>query len=463
MHDETLPNGSQPPKPKKKNRGNRTLTIIFYTLYCILIVSFLAGLHFVNTRLEEALTQFEESHITVQSDSAFQELFADPDWAALYEMAGIEDTTFEGVNAYVSYMEATVGSNALTYEEISSSDVGHDYLVLHNGQAIGSFRMTDQRKKGAQWPSWQLESLSLEFSRDITLQIRKLDDHTVTVNGVPLDDSHTIQIDTLLSEEYTLPGTTGISTHLQQVSGLLVTPEIGILDEAGNPCNLVIDPETGIYEEQLPAPAALTPEQEHIALETAKAWGAYKLQGASEDDLSLYFDPRENAYQTILSESFWTDAPGGYTVESVDILASQVYSGEHFSAYISYTAKLNGTDTRIAKDATFFFELHRGSWTCYELQPGSVYTNVSKVKLEFRVENTEVYHDFYETDRTGFYGPLVTAPEGYVFTGWGIMAADGTLQALFTPDETGFVSLPQGTVLEPMVLHAIFDPTEGGN
>lgn len=458
MHDVTLPTKS-PKNAKKKYRGNRTLTIIFYTLYCILIVSFLAGLYFVNIRLEETLAQYEESHITVQAESIFQELFADPDWAVLYEMAGVEDSTFEGAEAFASRMETTVGSNALSYTEVPTDRDGHSYQVMLGNESIGSFLVTDQREKGAQWPSWQLQSISLEVQRDITVQIRKLDEHTVTVNGIPLDDSYTLRMDTLLAEEYTLPGTTGIATHLQQVSGLMVTPEIGILDENGTPCTVILDPETGIYEEQLPEAVALTPEQERLALETANAWGAYKLRSASEGNLSLFFNVRENAYRTILSESYWLDEPSGYTVESIDILASQVYSEEHFSAYISYTAKLNGTDKVIAKDGTFFFELHRGKWTCYEVQPGSVYTNVSKVRLAFWVDNVEVYYDFYETDRTAFYAPLVTAPEGCTFAGWGMEDA----QIIFTTDETGFVTIPQGTVLEPMVLHAIFEQTEGGN
>jgi len=462
MHDEILPTKS-PQNAKKKYRGNRTLTIIFYTLYCILIVSFLAGLYFVNTQLAQTLALYEESHITVQAESIFLELFADPDWASLYEMAGVKDSTFEGAQAYTSRMEATIGSSALSYAEVPSDDDGHFYLVKLEDAVIGSFLVTDQRDKGAQWPSWQLQRVSLDVPRDITVQIRKLDEHTVTVNGIPLDESYTLRIDTLLAEEYTLPGTTGIATHLQQVSGLLVTPEIGILDENGTPCSVVLNPETGIYEELLPEAAPLTAQQERVALEAAKAWGAYKLRSASEGNLSLFFNSRENAYRTILSESFWVDALSGYTVDAVDILASQVYSEDHFSACISYTAKLNGTDTVITKAATFYFELHRGNWTCYEIQPGSVYTDVTKVRLEFRVDNTEVYYDFYETDRTSFYTPVITAPHGYTFTGWGIETTDGSLQTVFTPDETGFVTIPQGTMLEPMVLHPIFDQSEGGN
>lgn len=456
-------NSPNPGGPKKKSRGSRTLTIIFYTLYCILIVFFLAGLYFANGRLEETLAQYEQSHITVQAEAAFQTLFSDPDWQALYAMAGIEDTGFEDAQAYVSYMEANVDTGVLAYRAVPGSGSSLDYLLLHDGQTIGSFRMTDMREPGARWPNWQPDGITLEIPRSITVKIRKLDSHTVTVNGVALDERYTQRIDTLLAEEYALPGTSGIAMELQQVDGLLVTPEIAIFDEEGNPCPVTLDPETGIYEEQLPEALPLTAQQESIALAAANAWGAYKLRNASEGNLSLSFDPREGAYRSIVSSPFWVQEPVGYTVTSVEILASQVYSDTHFSAYIAYTVQPSGSDTRISKSATLFFDGHKGSWICYELQPGSVYTDVTKVKLEFRVDGTAVYYDFYETDRTAFYVPLVTAPQGYFFAGWGVEAADGTLQTVFTPDETGFVTLSPSTVPEPMVLHAIFEPTEGGN
>ncbi len=461
MDNEHFPQEPKAPKPKKKARGNRTLTIIFYTLYCILIAAFLAGLYFVNVRLEETLVQYEESHITVQAEAAFQAHFADPDWAALYEMAGTEDTLFEDASDYAFYMEGAVGNQELTYSQVTAADT---YLcqVMAGSREIGTFSMADRRETGAKWPSWQLNAITLTVPREITVQIRKLDTHTVTVNGIPLDESYTQQIDTLLAAEYTLPGTDGISTHLQQVSGFLLIPDIRILDEAGNLCPLVQDPETGVYEEQLPEPVALTPEQEQIARNAANAWGTYLLRSSSEGNLSLYFNSREPAYQSILSSSFWVDAPGGYTTESVDILASQVYGDDHFSAYVSCTAKQAGTDSQIAKSATLFFELTRNGWTCYEIQPGNVYTDISKVRLEFWVDGTEIFYDYFETDRAALYVPLVTAPEGHAFAGWGTENADGSMNLVFTPDETGYVSLPQGTVLEPMVLHAIFEPTEGG-
>ena len=57
---------------------------------------------------------------------------------------------------------------------------------------------------------------------------------------------------------------------------------------------------------------------------------------------------------------------------------------------------------------------------------------------------------------------IATVPEGKVFSGWvrETINEDGstTLTVMFEPDpETGKVSIPEGTVLEPMVLYALFE------
>ena len=61
--------------------------------------------------------------------------------------------------------------------------------------------------------------------------------------------------------------------------------------------------------------------------------------------------------------------------------------------------------------------------------------------------------------------PMIPAPDGKVFSGWvrETINDDGstTLTVLFEPDpETGKVALPEGTVLEPMVLYALFEDAD---
>ena len=57
---------------------------------------------------------------------------------------------------------------------------------------------------------------------------------------------------------------------------------------------------------------------------------------------------------------------------------------------------------------------------------------------------------------------MIPAPEGKVFSGWvrETINDDGSITqtVMFEPDPTtGKVALPEGTVLEPMVLYALFE------
>lgn len=450
MEQNKMPTGA-----KKRSRGNRTLTVIFYTLYCIFIVASLAGIFYANSRLEQDLARYEESHISVQAEATFRELFEQPDWAELYRAAGEADTLFEGEDAYTAYMSAFARPELLSYESLPQDDGSFLFQVSQEGIRIGSYSMTDRRQPGDRWPSWQLDAITLDIPRQVTVQIRKLDCQSVTVNGVPLDSSYTQRITSDRAAEYTLPGTDAVQTHLQQVSGLLLAPEIAAWDWEGNPCTVVQDPATGIYEVQAPEALPLTEQLERIAKDTARAWGSYLLRGSEADALANYFDPREAAYEAILGEDFWTGQEGS-SILSLEISDYRVYHDAHFSACVTLTAGTSPEPTK--KTATFFFSLERDGWTCYEIQTGNLYTPTEKVRLEFYVDETPVHYDYCSTDRTGFYTPLVTAPEGFLFAGWG--TRDG--QLLYTPDETGYVTLSPGTVPEPLALHAIFQPIEGG-
>lgn len=93
-----------------QRRGPRVGGIIFYTLYFLLIFVFCAGTWLATKWLQGWLVDFEAAQPTVKSQEVFDQLFGNPDWAALYKSAGIQDTPYEGVDAYVAYMqEKTAG------------------------------------------------------------------------------------------------------------------------------------------------------------------------------------------------------------------------------------------------------------------------------------------------------------------------------------------------------------------
>ena len=99
-------------KKQTSRRPIRKSTIIFYSIYLFVIVAFFVGMHFALQPLEAWLARYEASQPEQKCQEVFQDLFADPDWAEIYELAGIQDTAFEGKQAYAAYMQAALAQNA---------------------------------------------------------------------------------------------------------------------------------------------------------------------------------------------------------------------------------------------------------------------------------------------------------------------------------------------------------------
>ena len=81
---------------KTKYKGNKTVTKVFYTCYFLMILLFCGGVFFAHGLLVDWLTKFEAAQPTVKSEEVFTELFAQPDWADLYDRSGMTDTVYEG-------------------------------------------------------------------------------------------------------------------------------------------------------------------------------------------------------------------------------------------------------------------------------------------------------------------------------------------------------------------------------
>ena len=72
----------------------------------------------------------------------------------------------------------------------------------------------------------------------------------------------------------------------------------------------------------------------------------------------------------------------------------------------------------------------------------------------------EVYSQFFGTDAKEIVTPVVSTPEGKVFTGWVTIDQDENgakvYNLQFQPDDEGKVSIPDGVTLKPMTLYALF-------
>ncbi len=486
------PQQVEPPVKKKQKKGPRLGGVIFYTIYFMFILFFFIATYLGLNWLHGWLTDYEMAQPTVKAQMVFDQLFTDPDWGALYESAGAKDSAYEGKEEYVNYMEAKVGSTKLNYMETSAGLSGDKkYLVRLGDEKVASFTLVDRNNVGeasldnlqniTDIPDWTLGSVEVFFTREGSYRIEKLDGHVAYVNNVALDDSYTIQIATTKAEEYLPEGTTGASMCTQEVSGIMELPEVTIFDKTGKQMEVTYDEATRTFTERTTS-NTITPEQETLALETAKTYCLWMIEEVKDrGQLAKYFSSASEVYKTItrLGE-LWMQGNQGYEFVDTSVSKFASYGDNLFSVNVSLVMNVKRNDGTV-KDYPYnqnlFFEKQaNGSWLAIEMTNVDIYQPVGKVRLTFMDGKTQLTSDFYTTDAKQIITPILPTPAGKVFSGWvrQDVAADGTttLTVVFQPDETGRVQIAEGTTLLPMTLYALFEdagavsaetaaPTEG--
>lgn len=474
------PSGKRPPVtqtvPEKHRKGPRLGGVIFYTLYFMFILVFFVATFFGLQWLQGWLADYQAAQPTTKSQEVFDQLFSHPDWGALYDAAGIEDTPYEGKEQFVAYMENKVGDSQLTFKETSAGLSGDKkYFVLLGDEKIASFTLSGQTAAITDIPDWELGSVELFFDRSETFYIQNVDGHTVEVNGVPLDDSHVIQIATTAAAERLPIGVTGTSTCTQEISDLMAVPTVTIFDKSGKSMEVSYDAETHTFTEQTEANTISDSERE-AALNAAKTNCLFMIEKASKADIAKYFDTSSDVYSVIVNlGNLWVQDNNGYRFTKEEVSDYARYSDDLFSAHVVLNLNVtrkDGTTKDFGYDQTLFFRKQdTGKWLAYDATNADVNAPVGKVRLTFMNGDTVLSSEFVKTDATELDTPLVSAPEGKVFIGWYRIDKydNGTTYTMaFDPDENGHVTIPNGTTLEPMTLYALFetpsgtDATEGG-
>ncbi len=443
-------------------RGPTTGTVIFYTIYFLLIIGFFGGMFFVDNWLEGWLTDYEAAQPTTKCEEIFQELFAEPNWGELYDLAGIPATEFEGKDAFVTYMENKVGDAELSYQETSGGLSGKKYFVKQGDEVIGYFTLQGKKEFATDMPDWRLGEVSLNYSRDLSIKIQRIDGQTVYVNGVALDDEDTIQIGSTLAEKYIPSNLRGPRIYTMQVTGLMAEPVITAKDDAGNPVDVTFDEEIGMYIAQS---SSNTPsdEEKTVALNAAKAYSLRMIELPNK--LSTYFDTTCDSYKTITSIDPWMQDWFYSKHEFTDPTYTGYYrySDKLFSIHVKLPMLVTRTDKTVKEylvDHTFFFEKQGGNWKCIIMTNVDVMEQVADVRLTFTLDGTVLLSEFFADDSKTISAPAVTAPEGKQLLGWFRQDVDEngntTMNLVFAPGEDGKITVADGYTLEPMTLVALF-------
>lgn len=464
--------------PAKKKKGPRLGGVIFYTIYFLFILVFFVGTYIGLQFVQDWLIDFELAQPTTKSQQVFNEVFTDPDWDALYDASGAQDSPYEGKEAFVAYMEAKVGDSELTYMKTSAGlSKDQKYVVMLGDEKIATFTLVDKNGVGetslqnlTELPDWQLGAVEVFFERNGSYLIEKVDGHTAMVNGVPLTENMTIQVATTIAEyEGYLPaGTKGASMCTQQVTGLLNVPVVTIFDQEGNQMEVTYDEETRTFTERT-SQNTMADDEREVAVNAAQTYCLWMIEEVkSRATLAKFFDTSGDPYNTIIRlGELWMQGHNGYEFVDVKVDNYAKYTDELFSVRVSMTLNVtrkDGTVKDYGFDQAMFFTKESGKWLCYAMTNKDVSQPVGKVRLTFMQGDTLINTDLYKTDADQIITPVIPAPEGKVFSGWVTITQDESGKTIYTlvfqPDETGTVLIPEGTYLEPMTLYALFQDAD---
>ena len=450
-------------KPRKKQARSKGTTL-FYGAYILMIVVCFIGIGIALSMLGNWLVRFEASQPDTKSQEVFQQLFSDPDWEQLYDMADFQNTLFETKASYAAYMENKVGDQELTYVKTSAGlSGGHKYIVRLGDENLGTFTLQNQVTGDLEIPDWTLDSLELfmTLNQDVTIQTQP--GHTVSVNGIPMSDDFIVATTTTVLDQYAPEGYHGDRTVTYYTSGLLAPPVVEITDENGNRLEHNYDPATNTYYELFPAKPEISKSEYDAVLGATQSYAKYMI-GVTGVRLNNYFNTESDLYKSIKDNELWFKGWTGYEFGKETISEYYRYSDDMFSARIEITLNVRraqGTVKKFDIDHTFFVKKNSaGVWKVYKMTNANLQEVITNVRLTFKVGDQVIHQGMYNALSTNLQTPSVTVPEGQQFLGWFQEVKDDnggtTLKLLFQPDENGNVSLPHGYVLKHMVLIARF-------
>lgn len=457
---------------KKKRRGPRRGTVIFYTLFFMFVLVFYTSLYFVMGALRDWLVAYESAQPTLKCQQVFEEYFADPDWGKLYDAAAISDTVYEGKDAFAAYMEEKVGDTELTYVETSAGLSGDmKYVVRLDDENLATFTLVNQNtaEKETDIPDWQLGAIQFNFQREGSYDIRIPEGWTAAVNGIPLDDSNVVRIATPKAAEYLPEGMECGRTCTLQVNGLIAQPTVTVTDESGSQAALSYDEEARTFFAEI-AEETITEEERELALKALKTHSTYAISRSVTDaDLAKYFKRGTTTFTSVTSmDRRWIQAPRSYDFLDETVTDMCRYSDSLYSVRVCFTMTQTRGDGSVKENtieqSMFFEKQTSGKWLCIEMTAVDVSQPTEQVRLIFMNEDTVLEDQFYAADTDMLTCPQVSAPEGKALTGWMMEQKDergnSVMHLVFQTDENGVANLPTGTILEPMTLYPLFEKTE---
>lgn len=448
--------------PKKKKKGTRASTKIFYTGLLAFILIFTIALTFVLSELKEWLVDFEASQPDAKCSEVFTQLFSEPNWKALYTMAGGTSSDNVDAQSYADYMDKKIGDTELSYIETSAGLSGDKkYIVRCGTEKVATFTLTNTTPD-ASIPTWELGKVEVFYSCDYSVNIITIPGYQVLVNGKLLDESHVIRTESTKAEDYLPEGVHGYQLCEMTVDGLLAQPEVEILDTDGTAVALSYDADSCTYTHAIPTQEISDTEYQTL-LNAAKTYCEYMIGKVGRAELKLCFDAETEIYNTITTNTTWMQKFSSYSFGEETIDSYYRYSDDLYSAKVQLTLNVtrkDGTVKEYELNNTFFVEKQGEQWLVTNMINADAQELHSAVRLTYVVNGETVSSQLVDAQSLQLTPPAVTVPEGKTFAGWFVEQVDDSgktvMELAFLPGEDGTVHLSSDTILEPMTLQALF-------
>lgn len=456
------------PQPQKK-QGVSKGTKRFWIGCLVLVLVFYAAAAVAMLALRRWLVSFENAQPTVKCQEVFEELFENPDWGKLYDMADLDATGYGGKEAFVSYMTQLVGDQELTFMETSAGLSGDmKYVVRAGDERVALFSLEDLNHVTTMTgvPDWQFKSVEFYLQWAESFYIVTEEGATVLVNGAALDESAVVEIREPRANEYLPTFAQAPGQVTMKVTDLLTIPAVEVTDKNGQPLEVSYDEATATFT-ALPGTPEITEDREKLALKAVETYALYMSGKANANNLAAYFDRNSQTFQDIVSsELYWVQKGSGYNFVDQTVTNYRVYSDDIFSVRVSMNLQITRTEDGSIRDniidrSLFFTKNSSGEWVCFEMTAVDVDEVSRQVKLTFLNGEEVLQSGFVDAEENTVTCPQVTPPEGKTLTGWTVEETDENGQTVLllvlTPDESGIAQVTPGTTLKPMVLSPLFE------
>ncbi|MBR3836850.1 MAG: hypothetical protein IKJ74_01780 [Clostridia bacterium] len=358
---------------------------IFWCIYALLLIAFVAFLYWGAGELKAYLTAFENSQPIHLAESVFQEYFTGDSLVPALEKSGYEPGEYESLEAPAAVLKAMQEGKDISY--YSASVLGDEvrYNVVLTDQVQESETETNDEIKVQGIPSTKLATIYLnkreeadeygfrgyEFTKlemfvkpEKSVKVTAPSTSKLTINGKDVTADHVIGEQAHEFNAFLPQGVEGITLLTYEVTGLYEEPTLALVDRNGMEQTLVQDEKTGAFDAKLNYDSALQEQQADRILTGMKEFAKHMQNDGGIGPVSRYFDTSSMFYRNIaynLSQFVWDH--NGYEFRNEVVENFYAFDENTFCCHVAFdhVLKLYGREDYVDSIDMIIFAKKKGN------------------------------------------------------------------------------------------------------